>query len=320
MGLGVHARRQSLELTERAESDALHAQPSASCRHTLKCMGVPPPPPGVTLSWRPDAAGTDAAFTELSWCDPSVGEVLVADSFRVVGGRARGIEHHLARFLSGAAALRDRGAEVRSAGSATVDIEAFVADARAAIAASSHAHPSTAVFPRIELRERGDARLLMRPSPPLSSSAVLATASHDPRRVPTVKGPDLERLASLRTAAQALGADEAVILDARGRVIEGAYSALLWSRGGRLYAVGTDAARIPSVTERIVGDALRASGDELASAHPTLDELSGAAIWVLSALHGARAVAAWVDGPPVARDPDRDAWLRDALAQALAPV
>lgn len=266
----------------------------------------------MTLHWRPDAAGSADAFTDVDWCDPGGGVTLVADSFRVAGGHARGLALHRERFLDGSRAQLGSHAVAR--------VAAFVDDAVATIRHTANAHPDTPLFPRIELRARGDARLLLRPSPPLTTSVTLATATSDPRTIPTVKGPDLERLGALRTAAQAAGADEAVILDARGRVIEGAYSALLWSRENRLHVIAEAAARIPSVTERLVLDAARASGRAVSAAQPTLDALDGAAVWVLSALHGARAVTSWVDGPSVAADVATDAWLRAALDAALSPV
>ena len=289
-------------------------------------MGAPFLPLGAPLAWRPAAAPEEPAFVEITWCDPGLGTVLVADSFRVAAGEARGLHHHLERFAAGVAAQQARAQSASAHGAASPDVDgrarvaAFLDDAVAAIAEAADAHPDTALFPRIELRERGELRLLLRPSPAIEREVVLATAGHDPRREPTIKGPDLERLVSLRTAAQARGAGEAVIVDARGRVIEGAYSAIVWSRGGRLHVVAADAPRIPSVTERLVLDAARASGRAVLRERPTPDELEGAAVWVLSALHGARAATAWADGPTLSRDTDTDAWLREALDEALTPV
>lgn len=289
-------------------------------------MGAPLLPLGAPLAWRPSAAPGQPAFTEITWCDPGLGTVLVADSFRVVAGDARGLHHHRERFIAGVAAQQALAADVSAAGASThaVDrnarVAAFLDDAVAAIADAADAHPETALFPRIELRDRGDLRLVLRPSPAIERDVVLATADRDPRRVPTIKGPDLERLVSLRTAAQARGAGEAVILDARGGVIEGAYSAIVWSRDGHLHVIADDAPRIPSVTERLVLDAARASGRAVLRERPTPDDLEGAAVWVLSALHGARAATAWVDGPTLSRDADTDAWLRESLDEALTPV
>lgn len=272
---------------------------------------------GSTLVWRPDAAGTTRAFTTVDWCDPGQGEVAVADSFRLDRGRIRGVAHHRERFLASAAMTGPGELERASA---------FWDDALAAlraIVADDPEHP--ALFPRLERRERGEFRLLVRPSPPIVTgdglaAITVATAAHDPRRTPRVKGPDLERLAALRTQAQLAGADEAVIVDARGRPVEGAYSSLLIARDGRLAVIGQPAPRIPSVTERLVRDAARTHGLAVDEARPTVGELAGASLWVLSALHGARAVERWVEGPVLVRDDERDAWLRHTLANAATAL
>lgn len=271
---------------------------------------------GSTLVWRPDAAGTSRAFTAVEWCDPGQGGVQVADSFRVVAGRVRGIDYHRARFVTSAAS----GDGGRS------QAEAFWADAIAVLRGLVEADPQhPPLFPRVERRERGEYRLLVRPSPAVHvgaglATAVIATAGSDPRHVPQTKGPDLERLAGLRTQVQSCGADEAVIVDARGHVIEGAYSSLLVARGGRLGVVAQPAPRIPSVTERLVRDAARTEGLTVDEVTLAAAELSGASLWLMSALHGARAVSAWVDGPTLHRDVERDSWLRETLESAAVPL
>ncbi|GAA1734928.1 aminotransferase class IV [Microcella frigidaquae] len=248
-------------------------------------------------------AWTSTGWRTVDWCDPHEGRMLVADSWRVREGRVRGLEQHRARFLG---AVADRHP-----------------DAEAAVDAALALIPRTGDwFPRIELRERatgpdaGQAgtalALRLRPTPPTRSTAVLATAPHDPRRHPLVKGPDLDALQRLRVVVQPCGADEAVIVDAHGCIVEGAYSGLLWWRGATLVQPDEALARIPSVTVSLVLEAARAAGVPVASERITPAGLADCEVWVLSALHGLRTAISWVDGPSLAaptRAEDGRRWL-----------
>lgn len=255
-------------------------------------------------AWAPGEART---WQVVDWCDPHDGSLLVADSWRVVDGTARGLERHRARFLAGVAA--QRAAEVEAA-------QRFVDDAIAALPLEGD------WFPRLELRARGTGVqwwLRLRPTPPTSTEVVVATAPRDVRTQPLVKGPDLDALLSLRTAVQPLGAGEAVILDADGNLVEGAYSGLLWWHDGVLVRPADTLPRIASVTVGLVLDAARAAGVPLAQRRARPEELDGCEVWVLSALHGLRVATTWVDGPTLAPG-DRAAEGRAWLAAAAAAV
>ncbi|MFM2353662.1 MAG: hypothetical protein RLZZ608_1068, partial [Actinomycetota bacterium] len=176
-------------------------------------------------------------------------------------------------------------------------------------------------FPRVELRHRADGTQLglrLRPTPPPSTEVVVATAPHDPRTQPLIKGPDLDRLQALRVAVQPSGAGEAIIVDAHGTLIEGAYSGLLWWKGETLVRPRDAVPRIPSVTVRLVLEAARADGVELAEADAVPAELEGCELWVLSALHGLRTATHWIDGPAltVSQQADRGRrWLESAMQE-----
>ena len=251
--------------------------------------------------------GTARTWQVVDWCDPHDGRLLVADSWRVVDGMARGLEHHRARFLTGVAAQRPD--EVDAA-------ERFVDDAIAALPREGD------WFPRLELRTRGDHGaaqwwLRLRPTPPTSTEVVVATAPRDVRTQPHVKGPDLDALLSLRTAVQPLGAGEAVILDADGHLVEGAYSGLLWWNDDVLVRPADALPRIASVTVDLVLDAARAAGVTLEERRERPEQLEGCEVWVLSALHGLRVATTWVDGPALApgdRATEGRAWLAAAAA------
>lgn len=244
------------------------------------------------LRWRARALVPDDA------CDLAEPTLLAADSWLVVDGAVLDLDAHLARF--GDTAIPVVG---------TTEFDAFWAAASAAL-------PATGVwFPRVELELVRDAprlSLRVREAPPRRTTAVLATwRGADPRTAPTVKGPDLSALQRLRTTVQPLGADEAVLLAGDGSVVEGAYSALLWWRGGVLHQPSPTLARIPSVTAA----AIVRLADELgvpvrAEAVPPA-ELDGAEVWVCSALHGIRMATGWVDGPSLRQDPARrERWAR----------
>ncbi len=179
-------------------------------------------------------------------------------------------------------------------------------------------------FPRVELHSRlGGPRLVfrLRSAPERSRSASLATwTGRDPRRIPRVKGPDLEAMLRIRTKVQKVGADEAVLLSPDGYVVEGAYSGLLWWRGEILCGPPPELERIDSVTARSVLTLARALGHDIHEEAVTPSELHGTELWVLSALHGIRIATRWVDGPELAEQPGRLAVWRARLDALRRPI
>lgn len=264
--------------------------------------------------WRGrDTSAVDGPWTSVEWCDMHAGDLLAADSWRVLDGRVRGLERHRARFLAAIAPFRDDGA-------------AFFDDVVAALPREGD------WFPRVELRARGipapivgdtdeapatGLSLRVRPTPPTTQEVVVATAPHDPRTRPLTKGPDLDALQRLRTAVQPLGAGEAIILSPEGLIVEGAYSGLVWVRPDDVIVHPSERLeRIPSVTASILLEAADAAGAAIEAADARPRDLDGCELWVLSALHGLRVASAWVDGPALVRAPGRAErarrWLVDA--------
>jgi len=209
--------------------------------------------------------------------------LLAADSWLVVDGRVRAVERHWARF-SGAC------------GEHGVDLDAlatFRADVERAVPARGR------WFPRVELRADGELALRVRPAPRREPSVVAWIADvPDPRRSPRRKGPDLERLAALRERAGAHGAGEAVLADADGRLLEGAFTSLLWWEGETLCAVPDDAPILPGITRALLFELARGDGTAVEQRRPEPRELAGRETWLVSALHGLRAVTRWADGGP----------------------
>lgn len=240
-------------------------------------------------------------------CEVAEQTLDVADSFLVADGRALALALHRERFLD---SVREQGFADRAEAARFWE---------AGIAAVPRAG---SWFPRFELTTVRDAQRLrfrLRTAPVLTDSVVLATAEGDPRQVPNIKGPDIARLSVLRQRAQRSGADEAVILD-NGLVSDGTTTALLWWRGDTLATPPLTFAKVDSVaarTVRGVAAAMRIPVDEEAV---TPAELDGCVIWAVNALHGIRAVTAWVGGPRVAQDAARTAAWRTRLAALARPL
>lgn len=242
-----------------------------------------------------------SALVPLDYCDMTETAIVAADSWLVTDGLALGLDLHRARF---AAALPP-----------TVEGMPFWEAAIAAI-------PRTGSwFPRVEHHDNGRFILRLRQSPERSTSAVLATwTGLDPRTQPRTKGPDLEAMLGIRTAVQGRGATEAVIVDADGFVVEGAYSGILWWRGDILCGPPAHAARIDSVTARTALTLATALGLDTHEEAVTPAELDGTEVWVLSALHGIRIATAWVDGPSLAERPGRLGTWRTRLDALRRPL
>jgi branched-subunit amino acid aminotransferase/4-amino-4-deoxychorismate lyase len=222
-------------------------------------------------------------------------DLLAADSWLVEDGRARAVERHWARF---AATCAGHGV---GAGALT----AFRAEVEEELPAQGR------WFPRVELRADGALALALRPAPAREPTVVAWVADvPDPRREPRRKGPDLQRLAALRERAAAHGAGEAVIADGDGRLIEGAYTSLLWWEGETLWAVPDDAPILPGVTRALLIELARRRGTSVAYRRPHARELADREAWLVSALHGIRAVTAWAEGPAAGNAPRAAAWQR----------
>jgi branched-subunit amino acid aminotransferase/4-amino-4-deoxychorismate lyase len=166
-------------------------------------------------------------------------------------------------------------------------------------------------FPRIELCG-AHVHARVRPAPPAAVTATLVTHGLDPRRTPRVKGPDFPLQEQAREAARRVGADDALLTDEDGFVVESAFGSVLWWEDGELVAPRSSAV-LPSVTRAALNPTRREfiRPAELRDA----DE-----VWLLSALHGIRTVEA-VDGHATnrPRDPRRDDWQR-RLVDTARPI
>ena len=223
-------------------------------------------------------------------------DLLAADSWLVEDGRVRALERHWARFE---ATCREHGVETDA-----------LAQLRAAVARA--VAPQGRWFPRVELHSDGELALQVRPAPPREPTVVAWVADvADPRREPRRKGPDLERLAALRERAAAHGAGEALLSDAHGRLLEGAFTSLLWWEGETLCAVPDDAPILPGITRALLLELGRDRGTPVAHRRPRPQELADRETWLVSALHGIRVVTGWANGgPPAGGAPRAGGWQR----------
>ncbi len=242
-------------------------------------------------SWAPLAAAAGGA---LAAAEPDLaaagGPVVVADSWLVDDGKVRRLDLHRDRFTQSALEL---GAEAAQLQQAWDQLPALLpADGR--------------WFPRIKMLGSGALTLTLRPAPAAQGSVVAwLIPTPDRRRLPRRKGPELQMLGELRDEAAAHGAGEALLADADGLLLEGAYSSLLWWEGERLCAVPDEAPVLPGITRRLLLDLAEQNAVSVDYKRPSLASLAGKETWLVSALHGIRAVSAWADGGPTAGAPSR---------------
>lgn len=208
--------------------------------------------------------------------------IQVADSFLVTDGRVRSLHKHRERFNSSASKLTD------------LDLDTFWHEAIKLIPREGQ------VFPRLEL-SNDNLVLRLREPTEFKPSVILWTADEPDDRIdPETKGPDLLYGGTLRRKSNLFGADEAIILDREGFVIEGALSSLLWWRDDVLYGPDENTKWLPSVTRSDVFEAADQAGYSTASEHVQPEELIGLELWVVSSLTGIRPVTEWVNlGGPV---------------------
>jgi branched-subunit amino acid aminotransferase/4-amino-4-deoxychorismate lyase len=220
-------------------------------------------------------------------------ELLAADSWLVADGHVRAVDRHWARF---SAACGEHGVAPEA-----------LATFRAGVERAVPAHGRW--FPRIELREDGELAVLVRPAPARKPTVVAWIADMpDPRRCPRLKGPDLDRLAALRERAAAHGAGEAVLVDADGRLLEGAFTSLLWWEGKTLCVVSDDAPILPGITRALLIELASERDTPVVQRRPAPEELAGRETWLVSALHGVRTVTRWAGGTPAGAAPQAATW------------
>ncbi|MGW1625286.1 aminotransferase class IV [Streptomyces sp. NPDC002172] len=239
--------------------------------------------------------------------DPGTGErLLVADSWLVRDGRVRGLDRHRDRFVRSCAEC-DGPPEHR--------LPEFWRAMTAAL-------PRTGEwFPRVELTPH-HVRFRLRHAPPLGSAVeVWAVGQPDPRTAPRRKGPDLDTLARLRARAAEAGAQEAVLVNPSGVVLEAATTSVLWWEDDTLCLPPPRLPVLPGVTVALIQDRAKRLGIGIAHRERTLTELADREVWLVNALHGIRPVTRWAGGPATAgtavRAPEWRKWLDEEVPEPL---
>ncbi|AYN38641.1 hypothetical protein D9753_06610 [Streptomyces dangxiongensis] len=249
------------------------------------------------------AAGTFAAV-------PPGGPVDVIDSWLVSDGHVVALDAHLDRFTAACATLFSVPREHTSA---------FLRAAVRRIPARGH------WFPRMELTARDGEpafHLWLRTAPPRGATVrVWVHDGADRRRHPSVKGPDLDWLTQVRSAARDRGADEAFLRSADGRLVEGTTTSVLWWRDDTLYAPDADRLDLlPSVTRTAILRIAAAHRTRVVHECPRPEELDGLETWAVNALHGIRPVREWVGTTTVAGPTPRARTWQTRLSALAADI
>lgn len=252
----------------------------------------------------------DGALAPISSEPTSEVQLAVADSWLVTDGRVLDLEGHYRRFSDWVSATHPEYA---------AQLESFFEAVNAAI-------PRTGRwFPRIEFHAEAKAPnvfyLRLREAPEQLTGITLWTfPTPDPRSKPTIKGPDLSLGMQMRRNAQMHGADEAVLLNSNGKILEGALSAIVWWRGEVLCAPDDTLPWLPSITRKLVFEIASQMGVRTRLERSKPADLVGLEIWALSSLQGIRAVTDWVNlGAPVGKGSHLDAFQKRLrlLAKAI---
>ena len=233
--------------------------------------------------------------------------LLVADSWLVTDGRVRELEAHRRRFAR-SCQVRAGEAEASLAGAEAAEAAVTAAPTVAAHAASDRFWDALVAllprtgdwFPRVELVEGEPSqtvntlRLRVRPAPSRGTTVVVWDPQvPDARTHPQIKGPDLDQLGELRTKALALGAQEVILTDEAGYVIEAANSSVFWWEDGALWTPASAVVPLEGVTAGLVAESAQRRGITVRSRPVTRAELEAHEVWLTNALHGIRAVSEW---------------------------
>lgn len=223
------------------------------------------------------------------------------DSFLLRDGRLVNPDGHAARLTCAS-----------SVASSTAGDDARPA-ALAALTEALRALPTRGLFfPRIELSTQAPPRLQARP---WSANQLMTTATlvlHpelDQRIHPRLKGPDFTWQTTVRSAATARGASDALLEEPEhpGQYRESAFGTVVWWQDGVLLRAASTQ-RLASTTEAALVELCRQQAVTVQHAPMTLPALRDAdSIWLLSALHTIREVTD-LDGMPCRTAVDSAPW------------
>lgn len=148
-------------------------------------------------------------------------------------------------------------------------------------------------FPKIEWHGDDLFAVHIRPAPPLRKAPSLwLSEDPDPRTQPTIKGPDLDVLAHLRSRANDNGCDDALLISADGFILEAANATVVfWADPQTVIVPRGDA--LPSVTLAATIPLWEKAGITLR--YQNIRHI-GFPAWCGSSLHGWTLVVSWGRG------------------------
>lgn len=148
-------------------------------------------------------------------------------------------------------------------------------------------------FPRIEWYGEDRFGLNIRPAPPLRYTTSLWLSDHcDPRKHPSLKGPDLSVLAKLRRQANEQGCDDALLISNDGMILEAANAAVVFWADETTVVLPKQAV-LPSVTVGATIPLWEKAGINIV--REDIRHIDFPA-WCGSALHGWTPVVSWGRG------------------------
>lgn len=131
---------------------------------------------------------------------------------------------------------------------------------------------------------------------PADEVVVNAEGIRDQRRHPTSKGPDFGwQVRELQRIRQA-GADAGLLVDDRGYVISGIFSAVLYRDGGTAHISAHPRAAYSTTLDSVL-EILAEAGVDIVE-HPDgfpVTRLRGPETWLLSSLEGVRKITGWLE-------------------------
>lgn len=190
----------------------------------------------------------------------------IADSFLMRDGMVRALRWHSERFREAVAA---------HAPALLHSLPAFTA------ACADELMGEFEVFPRLDVVDESF-WLRIRPVPALTATATAVTERVDVV-LPALKGPNISLYTQLNTSHNC----ETVRVNARGNVIEGVTSAVLWWQDDSLHSVASTE-RITSTTEHFLFSVAHDLGFSVTQASITPAQLCRHETWLVNALHGIR--------------------------------
>jgi branched-chain amino acid aminotransferase len=207
----------------------------------------------------------------------------VFETLRTYGGAVFALDRHLARLARSAALVRIDlpvpigviGDEVRSAVAASGNAESYV---RVTITRGSGELGLDPALAGRALRVIIVIELV--PPPAAAYEHGIRAVTYRVRRVAEATGVEGAKLGNYLVsvlavrAARERGAAEALIVDAAGRIVEGATSNVFFARGNLLVTPPEEAGILPGITRALVLDAARDLGMEITFDAPLADEVS----------------------------------------------